>query len=1079
MGTVLLGGRMVDDKNGVEELSSWLYEEIIVGQGCSTIVYTRHKMVTSSRSTFLILPSLIGLVVICLLIPLWFANFEDEKKVDLVSNKSRQEILSVLQKMTTTLLEMNSSANNLAKIVLTSLDEKNVMFSHIEAKVAPLLLEALLTIPRVSQISYIRKDGLFFALYSQADHQIFAVYSNASFSNTASDRINDPWYTQRVDYDTGNLYGEAIVFPSRVNETWLQKALNATNSSVLLGDSLDHDKNPLVLNIARVDKTGVISLGFELKSLLDVFSVIKPFGGGLYLAIKGGQAFSDGIPNTRIVLEENATFSFQIMKANGVRIVLNLNYETPTTYVFDVSGTKYVLYASSLDIVGIETAYVLVLPYDDVQNRMHQNIVLVSILLSLMIVTVAISLVLTVKSSRTELRLRAALNKQKVATQQLERKSKNQSVAFETASHDIRASLAAISGSVEMSINENHRGPELVTDLKIIESSTKYLQGLLNSILDTSKIEAGKMELEEKPFDLVKVLEGVVDLFYPVGLKKQVDVILDLQDDVLTKFSQVKGDERRLKQILSNLLSNAVKFTSEGHVLVRVWARAMNPKSQSSTVGADHGRVQRWRSCLFPGNDEKFDDVEAVNEVDRDCNCMEFVFEVNDTGKGIAKEKRASIFENYVQVKETEHEFEGTGLGLAIVQSLVRLMGGEISIVDKEPEETGTCFKFHVIFKVFRSDPHVNSEDDRISMSSGSNTPFCSPKRKDHNSTNVVLFISSDERRKVARKFLRARGLKVFAAKDVGELAETLKEFRRPSCSSGSYLNLSFGYLTRPSRSPKEVPLSAMDGTDGSTARVNNWANVPGFVLLVIDTTRADFRELCRVVAEFRKDINDACFRVVWLGFRCMQVHGLDEKQLPPSDVIVPMPLHGSRLYSLIDEFRDKMPYTPRHTRRSPGIQEEEEVVEITRISPSCRSPLRGKKVLLVEDNSTQQMIAKRIFLNNGVIFDTCTNGKEALTFVSKGLTDQKDLGASHILPYDYILMDCEMPVMDGCEATRLIRLMEKDYGVHIPIIGLTAHSEGEELNKFLKGIDIHVSKPLNEHKLLKVIEDLHSKNLC
>ncbi|MFS7952021.1 putative histidine kinase response regulator and transcription factor RR-A-type family [Helianthus anomalus] len=124
-----------------------------------------------------------------------------------------------------------------------------------------------------------------------------------------------------------------------------------------------------------------------------------------------------------------------------------------------------------------------------------------------------------------------------------------------------------------------------------------------------------------------------------------------------------------------------------------------------------------------------------------------------------------------------------------------------------------------------------------------------------------------------------------------------------------------------------------------------------------------------------------------------------------------------------------------------------------------------------------QQMIAKRIFLKNGMIFDTCTNGKEALTFVSNGLTDQKDLGASHILPYDYILMDCQTPVMDGCEATRQIRQMEKEYGVHIPIIGLSAHGEGEELNKFVKGIDSHVSKPLNEHKLLKMIEDLHSRN--
>ncbi|KAJ0540400.1 putative histidine kinase [Helianthus annuus] len=121
--------------------------------------------------------------------------------------------------------------------------------------------------------------------------------------------------------------------------------------------------------------------------------------------------------------------------------------------------------------------YVLALPYDEVQSRMHWHIVLVSTLSSLMIVLVAILMVLTMKLARKEMCLTTALVKQKEKTQQLERKSKNQSVAFETASHDIRASLAAISGSVEISINENHQGSELATDLQIVQSSTKYLQG--------------------------------------------------------------------------------------------------------------------------------------------------------------------------------------------------------------------------------------------------------------------------------------------------------------------------------------------------------------------------------------------------------------------------------------------------------------------------------------------------------------------------------------------------------------------------------------------------------------------------
>ncbi|XP_076912125.1 histidine kinase CKI1-like [Bidens hawaiensis] len=362
-------------------------------------------------------------------------------------------------------------------------------------------------------------------------------------------------------------------------------------------------------------------------------------------------------------------------------------------------------------------------------------------------------------------------------------------------------------------------------------------------------------------------------------------------------------------------------------------------------------------------------------------------------------------------------------------------MGGEISIVDKEPDEKGTCFRFNVVFKVSLSDPHAISEDEKTNTSSGSNTgsntPFCSPIRRDSNSSTIVLFISSDERRKVLQKFLRAHGLKVLATKTVLELSETIKKFKPPAsktCSPSSYLNLGVGYLTRPgrsprpnrtprpsksprtSRSPKDVPLSALDGTDVSPARTNNWANLPGFILLVVDTTRADFRELSKVVAKFRKESKDTCFRVVWLGLRCMQAHGLNENQLPPTDVVLPMPLHGSRLYSLIDmvpEFGDRMARTPPHVNRHEP-ERQVEVQDIIKMSPN-KSPLRGKKVLLVEDNTTQQMIAKRVFLKYGVVFDTCTNGQEALTFVSKGLTDQRDIGASHILPYDYILMDCQV----------------------------------------------------------------------
>ena len=98
----------------------------------------------------------------------------------------------------------------------------------------------------------------------------------------------------------------------------------------------------------------------------------------------------------------------------------------------------------------------------------------------------------------------------------------------------------------------------------------------MNSILDFSKMEAGKMQLEETEFDLGQLLEDIADLQHPVATKKGVDVILDPCDGSIFKFSLVKGDRSKLKQILGNLLSNAVKFTSQGHISIRCHARKLS-----------------------------------------------------------------------------------------------------------------------------------------------------------------------------------------------------------------------------------------------------------------------------------------------------------------------------------------------------------------------------------------------------------------------------------------------------------------------------------------------------------------------
>ncbi|KAH0992173.1 hypothetical protein GBA52_003656 [Prunus armeniaca] len=326
-------------------------------------------------------------------------------------------------------------------------------------------------------------------------------------------------------------------------------------------------------------------------------------------------------------------------------------------------------------------------------------------------------------AGKREMLLCATLIKQMEATQQAERKSMRKSLAFASASHDVRAALAGITGLIEISYEE------------------------------------------------------------------AIDVVLDPYDGSVMKFARVKGDGGRLKQILCNLLSNAVKFTSEGHVTVRAWVEKPDFKNSIAANSDRRGAVLKNLLC-FLSNKKKSqdDDMEVMNGVQQDPNCLEFIFEVDDTGKGIPKEKQKAVFENYVQVKETALGEGGTGLGLGIVQSLVRLMHGEIRIVDKEIGERGTCFRFNVllsnacenVYKDRRKEEDLELGIAAIHSAPTPGTPRLttrapSPKAE---GSNVVLLIKNEERRRMVYKFMESIGIKAWMVEQWEQLRPTLKKIK-------------------------------------------------------------------------------------------------------------------------------------------------------------------------------------------------------------------------------------------------------------------------------------------------------------
>nr|APR64062.1 hypothetical protein [Populus tomentosa] len=889
----------------------------------------------ASRPVLIFIILAIGVLLLpCVAVPLWYNMIKQMKKhMDFNAHVVQSGLLSEIENIAKYLHPINSSAINLARVMSSSINGSKVLSSYdVENKVAPSLFQAFSIIPFISQISYIGLGGLFFSYYYEGN-QTFAMYSNS----TASNARNFSWYRQPVDSDTGRVYGDAVKSLPFIttNASWIEQALNSSQGYASFENGWNSAQDSLFLNTVSLHGQGVLSLGFSAKALTSFFNNVELYGGSLYLATKSGKVLVGGLPNTQTVIKKSSV-SLYMTKLNGDQIdhVGNVscmpNNGKLEDSVLYLGEAKYRVFCSWVEIVGVQSVYALAFPYSGLASSVNRSIKISLILFIIMIAVIFVSIVsfilLVVRSARRQMHLCSALIKQMEATQQAERKSMNKSLAFASASHDIRAALAGITGLIEICYAEVRAGSELDTNLQQMDGCTKDLVGLLNSILDTSKIEAGKMQLEEEEFDLAKLLEDAVDLYHPVGMKKGVDVVLDPYDGSILKHSRVKGDRGKLKQVLCNLLSNAVKFTFEGHVSVRAWTQ--KPSLENKIIASNQNGLWRCFSSLFSKNKKQFNAMKPKQ------SSMEFVFEVNDTGKGIPRENQKSVFENFVQVKETALGQGGTGLGLGIVQSLVRLMGGEIGIMNKENGEKGTCFKFNVFLDICEipSTDNKNAEVDieGDSMPDGElnysnltiRTPSpglvirtLSPRLSILSSSpkiegsHVVLLIQNEERLRSSQKYIEGLGIKVSSVKEWEHLHSTLKRIKArhnvSSHSSSGKSDLGSKSDHCNSRSMKDVPLSSMDGIDkkSSASRSSNLRGAPGFILLVIDAGAGPFQELCRVVTEFKRDLHSSCCKIVWLDkptSRSINLRSFEQDLIDPRDDILLKPFHGSRLYQVI-----------------------------------------------------------------------------------------------------------------------------------------------------------------------------------
>lgn len=372
----------------------------------------------------------------------------------------------------------------------------------------------------------------------------------------------------------------------------------------------------------------------------------------------------------------------------------------------------------------------------------------------------------------------------------------------------------------------------------------------------------------------------------------------------------------------------------------------------------------------------------------------------------------------------------------------VRLMGGEIRIVDKDHGEKGTCFTFNIFLTCNADSSTETEEQGNYTYPGGTSTDVLhyfglhrSPMPRSEGS-HVILLLAGEERRKISRKVMENIGIKVSVAKRSKDILKILEMIKQKmdifQCSSTELSPVH--YLSTSSNSnlaPKEGSSSTnREGNDHiySHRKSNSKRSAVNFILIVMDANAGPFTELCSIISIFKKETPNIRSKVVWLE-NPINSRGGEDRPRPPCDYILSKPFHGSRLYKvagLLPEFGGGDQLKVRAAaalganennsdhetcQGSQKLQLREIIVHEKATSNDDEKPapvLQGKSVLIVEDDKVLRKVNGSILSKLGAKVDTCENGKEAFDLICNLLRDQNGVHQK-ALPFDYIFMDCEV----------------------------------------------------------------------